>query len=59
MENAAGNELGMENFKDLLVKHSSAKTVELFHQLLINSLHEFKKEASFTDDVTLLTIRSI
>lgn len=59
LESPAGDSFGLENFKQLVIKHCSAKTVELFHELMIDSLHAFKKEASFTDDVTLLTIRSI
>ncbi len=59
MEDETGNIFGMENFKELVIRHAKATSANHFHELIINSLNEFKRSREFTDDVTMLTIRSI
>lgn len=59
LEDAQGNSLGMENIMEMVNSHAAAVSVEHFHSLMIHSFNEFRKDAEYMDDVTLLTIRSI
>ncbi len=59
LENANGISFGIENFKELVVKHGKVHTMEVFHTFMIAALNDFRKEVSFNDDVTLLTLRSV
>lgn len=59
LENASGISFGIENFKELVQRNSTVNTMELFHTLMIDALNDFRKEVSFNDDVTLLTLRSV
>jgi sigma-B regulation protein RsbU (phosphoserine phosphatase) len=59
LEDAEGNFFGIELFKKFIALHCLNYDVKTFHEMLLGALNDFRKEAAFNDDVTLLTIKSV
>jgi sigma-B regulation protein RsbU (phosphoserine phosphatase) len=59
LEDMHGNPYGLENFKKIITERCSEQNLQTFHQCIMDALNQFRKEISFNDDVTLLTLRSV
>ena len=49
-------EFGLERLEELITTNSD-KTLAEIHDLLINSLDDFRKDTPYTDDITVLSCK--
>jgi phosphoserine phosphatase RsbU/P len=59
LEDMQGNSFGLEKIKNFITQNCMGKTMEAFHKCIMEALNEFRNEAAFNDDVTLLTLKSV
>jgi sigma-B regulation protein RsbU (phosphoserine phosphatase) len=59
LENNAGEFFGTENLHEFIHKNMAAGTLSDFHHSLIRELDSYRQSTSYTDDVTILSLRAL
>jgi sigma-B regulation protein RsbU (phosphoserine phosphatase) len=59
LENDNGEFFGIEKLKEFIAANNDVLILKSFHKNLISVLDRFRQNASYNDDVTVLTLRSL
>ncbi len=57
MENKNGVVLGPDHLGGLLLRHRGVETMQLLHEIMVQSFDDFRQEMDLNDDVTFLSLR--
>jgi sigma-B regulation protein RsbU (phosphoserine phosphatase) len=59
IEDHNGNLFGIEKIQEILKNHSDVYTMNDLHMIFIDAFHKFKGPHGFTDDITMLSCKSV